>query len=280
MFNQCLGFLNKYKWLILKSALPLSLILLIGFAFLLVGFNLQQAAQGIEGRYALEIFLKDEALPDDIDSLQRFLLQQPAYDSLELVTREDALDRMSNILGEDLTEVLGYNPLPASIIFYPADSYKTRTYLEILKRQVELFDYVEKGVFGGEWLVELERFNAIFLRITNAFLILVMVAYVLLLYMILNHLWLKHQGTAGKLHLLGMSRFNLRLPVYIWSLISALITSIMGLVILAIAASIISNYFIYVRYFEPQHVIAIIVSFTAISVLLTIFKPLKIPLYE
>ena len=82
MFNQCLGFLNKYKLLILKSALPLSLILLIGFAFLLVGYNLQEAAHGIEGRYALEIFLKDEALQEDIDSLRAFLVQQPAYDKL------------------------------------------------------------------------------------------------------------------------------------------------------------------------------------------------------
>ena len=280
MFNQCLGFLNKYKLLILKSALPLSLILLIGFAFLLVGYNLQEAAHGIEGRYALEIFLKDEALQEDIDSLRAFLVQQPAYDKLETVTREDALERMSNILGEDLTEVLGYNPLPVSLIFYPIDSYKNRTYLEILKSQVEKFEYVGKGDFAGEWLEELENFNDIFVRITTAFLILVLIAYILLLYMILNHLWLKHQETAGKLHLLGMSRFNLRLPVYIWALISSVFTSILGLVILAVAASIVSEYFIELQYFEPRHVFAIIISFTAISVLLTIFKPMKIPTYE
>lgn len=280
MFNQCLTFINSYKFLILKSALPLSLILLIGFAFLLVGYNLEEAAQGLESRYSLEIFLRNEATADNVDSLTIFLKHQPSFSKLEIVTQQDAMDKMSDLLDEDLVDVLGYNPLPMSVIFYPVDSYKSRTYLEILKQQVEEFPYVEKGVFAGEWLQELERFNSIFLKITSAFLILVLIAYILLFHMILNHLWIRHEQTAGKLHLLGMSRFQLRLPVYLWSLIMAFITSLVGLMILGIAAGLVSDYLIKLKFFEPRQVIAIIISFTAVSVLFTIFKRMKIPAYE
>ncbi len=280
MFNQCLAFINRYKLLILKAALPLSLILLIGFAFLLVGYNLQAAAQGLEGRYSLEIFLRNEATAANVDSLTIFLRHQPSFSNLEIVTQQDALDKMSNLLDEDLVDVLGYNPLPMSVIFYPSDSYKNRTYLEILKKQVEEFSYVEKGVFAGEWLQELEQFNSIFVKITTVFLVLVLIAYILLFHMILNHLWLKHQQTAGKLHLLGMSRFQLRLPVYLWSLIMAFITCLLGLMILAIASGLVSDYLIKLTYFQPQQVVAIIISFTVISLLFTIFKRMKIPAYE
>jgi cell division transport system permease protein len=280
MFNQCLTFINRYKFLILKSSLPLSLILLIGFAFLLVGYNLQEAAQGLEGRYSLEIFLRNEATANNVDTLTIFLRHQPAFFNLEIVTQQDALDKMSNLLDEDLVDVLGYNPLPMSVIFYPSDSYKSRSYLEILKKQVEEFPFVEKGVFAGEWLQELEQFNSIFIKITSAFLILVLIAYILLFHMILNHLWLKHQQAAGKLHLLGMSRLQLRLPVYIWSLLMAFITSLLGLMILGIAAGLVSDYFIKLKFFQPQQVLAIIISFTIISLLFTIFKRMKIPAYE
>ena len=48
MIPETFRFLLRYKLLIVKSAVPLSLILLIGFAFLLVGFNLQSTIQNYE----------------------------------------------------------------------------------------------------------------------------------------------------------------------------------------------------------------------------------------
>jgi cell division protein FtsX len=275
-----LGFLWKYKLLILKASLPLSLILLLGFAFLLVGYNLEIAARGFESRYALEIFMKTGSSPESLDTLQQFLKAQPAYDKIEIVSQDAALDRMTQILGSDPTEALGYNPLPMSVIFYPKNTYKNRTYLEILKDQVEVIPAVEKGVFAGEWLQELEKFNSIFVKITAFFLLLVLFAYLLLFHMVLNHLWLKHQETAGKMHLLGVSRLGLRLPVYFWSLITALLTSVLALAILGIISNLVSQNFLALRFFLPRHVFAIAMTFTSVTVLLTIFKRMKIPTYE
>jgi len=274
------GFLWKYKLLILKASLPLSLILLLGFAFLLVGYNLEIAARGFENRYSLEIFMKTDSSPESLDTLQHFLKAQPAYDKIEIVSQDAALDRMTSILGSDPTEALGYNPLPMSIIFYPKNTYKNRTYLEILKEQVEANPVVEKGVFAGEWLQELENFYSIFVKITAFFLLLVLFAYLLLFHMTLNHLWLKHQETAGKMHLLGVSRLGLRFPVYFWALITALLTSVLALVLLGIISNLVSQNFLAMRFFLPRHVFAITIIFTSITVLLTIFKRMKIPTYE
>ena len=191
MIPETFRFLLRYKLLIIKSAVPLSLILLIGFAFLLVVFNLQDTIQNYEGRYSLEIFVDNEAGDTMLDSLRLFLENQPACDSIEYISQEAALDRMTSVLGDDPTEVLGYNPLPASLIFYPRPEFKSKTYLEILKKQVEQFSFVEQGVYAGEWLSDLEYFNSVFVRITLIFLVLVLIAYILLFQMTLNHLWLK-----------------------------------------------------------------------------------------
>jgi len=280
MIPETVRFLLRYKLLIIKSAVPLSLILLIGFAFLLVGFNLQDAVQSFEGRYSLEIFLNSEASDDMLDSLQQYLKNQPAYDKIEFISQEAALDRMTSVLGEDPTEVLGYNPLPASLIFYPIPEFKSKTYLEVLKMQVEEFDFVEQGVYAGEWLSDLEYFNTVFVRITLIFLVLVLIAYILLFQMTLNHLWLKYRPTAAKLNLLGLSRSRLRWPFYLWAVISAILNSVLGLVILAFVAGLISEHFINLKFFEPSHISAIIITFSSISILIAIFKRMKIPKYE
>ena len=187
---------------------------------------------------------------------------------------------MTGILGEDPTAVLDYNPLPTSIIFYPNDSHKTRAYLEILKEQMEKNPIVERAIFAGDWLLELENFNTFFVRITSIFLILVVLAYLLLFHMALNHLWLRYRDTAGKLHLLGMSRLRLRLPALVWSLLTGLVTSVLGMILTGIASGLISGNLIALQFFQPRHVFAIVLAFTAISFLLAIFKRMKIPTYE
>lgn len=280
MIAETFRFLVRYKFLLLKSAIPLSMILLLGLAFLLVGFNLQTAVQSYEGRFSLEIFFESDTDDSAIDSLRQFLRQQPAYDHIEYISQQAALKRMTGILGEDPTALLDYNPLPASLIFYPVDDYKNRSYLEILKQQVEQFAYVEQGVFAGEWLSELEDFNQVFVRITLIFLVLVLTAYVLLFHMTINYLWLKYQPIAAKLNLLGMSRIRLRIAVYIWAMISAVLNSVLSLVILGIISDLISKHFIALLFFDPAYVLAVVIVITSISVLLTIFKRMKIPKYE
>jgi cell division protein FtsX len=280
MMRETLRFIFKHKLLILKTALPLSLILLLGYALLLVGYNLETAARGMENRFALEIFIKNDMPEKSVDSLEHYLKLQPACQRTEIISRQAALDRMTGILDEDPTGALGYNPLPMSIVFYPKDSYKNRTYLEILKDQMEKNRIVERAVFAGDWLLELENFNIFFVRITSIFLILVVLAYILLFHMALNHLWLKYRDTAGKLHLLGMSRLRLRLPALAWSLLTGLLTSVLGLILTGIASGLISSNLITLQFFQPRHVFAIIAVFTTISFLLAIFKRMKIPTYE
>jgi len=280
MLSEILIFINSHKILILKASLPMALIILLGLAFLLVGYNLQQAAQGLEERFALEIFIRNDAPAETVDSLRFFLRHQPAYERIETVTQKDALDRMSGILDEDPTDVLGYNPLPMSIVFYPSNSYKTRRYLEILKKQVEENSAVEKAVFAGEWLTELERFNSMFIKASSAFIVLVLGAYILLFHMTLSHLWLKHSSTAAKLHLLGMPRLKIRLPIYIWSLISSAVTIAVAITMLGVISSIVSERFLKLVFFEPRQVAAIIIVFILISLLMAIVKPMKIRSYE
>ncbi len=280
MGSEILIFLNRHKMLILKASLPMALILLLGLAFLLVGYNLQQAAQGLEERFALEIFMRNDTPRETVDSLKYFLRHQPAYERIETVTQKDALDRMSGILGEDPTDVLGYNPLPMSIVFYPTDSYKTRTYLEILKKQVEENPGVEKAVFAGEWLAELERFNSMFIRVSSAFILLVLGAYILLFHMTLSHLWLKHSPTASKLHLMGMPRLKIRMPIYVWSMISATVTIAASMIALGVISSVVSERFLSLVFFEPRHVASIIIVFILVTLLMAVLKPMKIRSYE
>jgi len=280
MMRETLRFILKHKLLILKTALPLSLILLLGYALLLVGYNLETAARSMENRFALEIFIKNDMPEKSFDSLEHYLKLQPACERTEIISRQAALDRMTDILGENPTGALGYNPLPMSIVFYPKDSYKSRTYLEILKEQVEKNRIVERAVFAGDWLLELENFNIFFVKITSIFLILVVLAYILLFHMALNHLWLIYSDDAGKLHLMGMSCLRLRLPALAWSLLTGLLTSVLAMVLTGIASGLISSNLITLQFFQPRHVFAIIVFFTAISFLLAISKRMKIPTYE
>lgn len=280
MLGETFRFIYRYKFLILKTSLPLTLILLIGLVFLLVGYNLEQSVKGFENRYSLEIFLEPTVDSAALDTLKLYLNSQPGFDHLEVVTSQNALDKMTEILGEDPTRVLGYNPLPMSVVFYPSDNYKNRTYLEILKQEVEKFEHTDQAVFAGEWLSELENFNSYFIKVSAVFMVLVVAAYIFLFQMTLSHLWLKHQPDAGKFYLMGLSRFEIRTPVYLWSLCAAIFNILLSFALLKMASDYIDRYFVAVKFFEPQQLVALAIVFSALSIILAIVKPMKIPSYE
>ena len=280
MAKSMLKFFFKFKLLILESTLPLSLILLLGLAMLLIEYNLESAVRSPEKRYALEIFIRSDIPQAKIDSLNHYLRHLPACERTEIISQQTALDRMTEILGEDPTEVLDYNPLPMSIVFFPTDSHKNRSYLQVLKQQVEQDTIVERAIFAGDWLLELENFNSLFVKVTLIFLILAFLSYLMLFRMALNQLWLRYHNYAHKLYLLGMSRFHLRIPTIIWSVVVAVLAGVSSLAILGISTSIITHRMINLQFFPPRLVAGIIAIFIIIHILMAILKRVKIQAYE
>lgn len=102
---------SSYLTSIISISLVLFLLGLIGLLLL----NTRKLSDHVKENIGFSIFLKENVREVDILRLQKKLDAMPFVKSTDYVTKEEAAKEYQEELGEDFTEFLGYNPLPASI---------------------------------------------------------------------------------------------------------------------------------------------------------------------
>jgi cell division transport system permease protein len=102
---------SSYLTSIISISLVLFLLGLIGLLLL----NAKKLSDHVKENIGFSIFLKENIREVDILRLQKRLDAMPFVKSTDYITKEEAVKDYQSELGEDFTEFLGYNPLPASI---------------------------------------------------------------------------------------------------------------------------------------------------------------------
>jgi cell division transport system permease protein len=83
-------------------------------AVLVTRDNLNQGATNLKNRVMIEVFVKDDATPEQTQALERKIRALPAVKSYKYISKEEALRRFRERFGERIIKNLPINPLPAS----------------------------------------------------------------------------------------------------------------------------------------------------------------------
>ncbi len=83
-------------------------------AVLVTRDNLNQGATNLKNRVMIEVFVKDDATPEQTQSLERKIQGMNDVKSYKYISKEEALRRFRERFGERIIANLQINPLPAS----------------------------------------------------------------------------------------------------------------------------------------------------------------------
>ncbi len=83
-------------------------------AVLVTRDNLNQGATSLKNRVMIEVFIKDDATPEQTQSLERKIQGMNEVKSYKYISKEEALRRFRERFGERIVANLPINPLPAS----------------------------------------------------------------------------------------------------------------------------------------------------------------------
>lgn len=83
-------------------------------AVLVTRDNLNQGATNLKNRVMIEVFIKDDATPEQTQSLERKIQGMNDVKSYKYISKEEALRRFRERFGERIISNLSINPLPAS----------------------------------------------------------------------------------------------------------------------------------------------------------------------
>ena len=191
-----------------------------------VGYNTNSLVDFFRSKYSFEIFLQNDVDQDIYTEFINELSENNIIANTELIDKEKSAAIFKEEFGEDVVEMLGYNPLPLSIkVFINEESFEFDQ-VDLLIESINAYDFVDEIEYRGRYIDDIEdQINlAIFL-----FLVFV-IAIIFLSYQIIsNTVNLSMTNRRDFIDILkynGASGMFIKIPFYIESILYSVFGSV------------------------------------------------------
>ena len=159
----------------------------------------------------------------------------PYFSKIEFTSRQQALEQHIDELGEDPTELLGFNPLFDSYDLHPTAEYSTPEGMEEIAEKLEELPQVDRVMYQKDLVQQIER------NINKASVVLMLVAIVLLLIamlLIVNTIRLQiysKRFLINTMTLVGATGWHIKAPFVGKNVLMGLIAGLCALLVLGLS---------------------------------------------
>lgn len=124
----------------------------------LIVLHAKKLSTHVKENIGFRVFIKDNVKEADIIQLQKILDASSFVKSTEYITPQDAAKQLSQDLGEDFIEFLGYNPLPPAIDLRLNADYANIDSINVIEKNLAV-NKIVKEVYYQKSLVEVINQN-------------------------------------------------------------------------------------------------------------------------
>ena len=129
------------------STISVTLVLFLIGSALHFYYNIKSATDSVVNNIKITMVLEDGATKDNIKEAKGILEDMDYVSKSEFVSKEQALKNFSEFIDDELIEVDGFNPLPASFDIYFAKIASVDLSAEAIQRKFEDKSYVDEFLF-------------------------------------------------------------------------------------------------------------------------------------
>ena len=208
-----------------------------------IGFNTNSLIDFFRSKYTFEIFLENDTKSSSYESFINELSTDEIISNIKLIDKEESAKIFEEEFGENVVEMLGYNPLPVSIKVFLSEKDFEFEKVDALIFSIESIDFVDEIEYRGKYINQVEdRINlAIFI-----FLIFVIAIIFLSIQIISNTVKLSMSNRKDFIDILkynGASRFFVKVPFYIESLLHSIFGGLLAFIFVKYLFTGFNSYF-------------------------------------
>lgn len=132
------GKVRKKKFLGTRfiSTISIALVLFVLGLMGLSGIVASELSNLLREQFTITLVLNDRANPSQIETLKQMLEKAPYAHSVRHISKQEALQTLTNELGENPEDFLGYNPLSASIELQLDAAHATSDSISAIEAQI------------------------------------------------------------------------------------------------------------------------------------------------
>jgi cell division transport system permease protein len=140
------------------SVSSITLTIFLTGIFVVFTINLQSWLGFLREKIEIELFIETGSTEKEIEELKNKISNLEAVKEIEYVSKDDAAMRFEKEFGQNVYEVLEFNPFPPSIIIRLNQGYQNPTAISELKKRLELFANVDEVFYKKPLLEKIDKY--------------------------------------------------------------------------------------------------------------------------
>ena len=153
------GMKNLWRHKLTTFTAVFTLFLALFFVGLLAtaGTNTHKILQYLRTKYKIEVFFKQDVSNDEAIGYIYRIKQIKGVRTATIIEKEDAIRIFKDQFGENIIDILGYNPLPVSAVVNINRTSRDRLSVEPIINEIKAINQVDEVRYQGSLINKIER---------------------------------------------------------------------------------------------------------------------------
>ena len=191
------------------------------------GNNTHKVLHYLRSKYKTEVFFKQDVSNEEAVGLIHRIKKIKGVRTATIIEKEDAMRIFMDQFGENITDILGYNPLPVSAVVNVDRTRRDPLRVEPIIKEIRTIDRVEEIRYQGNLINKIEmNYKRVSDRFPYFSSIIIFIA-VLIIYNTIKLSVYSRRDLIRSLQLTGATRLFVKLPFIIEGIFIGLISAIL-----------------------------------------------------
>ena len=191
------------------------------------GNNTHKVLHYLRSKYKIEVFFKQDVSNEEAVGLIHRIKKIKGVRTATIIEKEDAMRIFKDQFGENITDILGYNPLPVSSVINVDRTRSDPLRVEPIIKEIRTIDRVEEIRYQGNLINKIEmNYKRVSDRFPYFSGIIIFIA-VLIIYNTIKLSVYSRRDLIRSLQLIGATRLFVKLPFIIEGIFIGLISVIL-----------------------------------------------------
>ena len=240
------GFKNvwRHRSSALSSIFSIYLTLIVSGSLLIVSQNTNKLVEYLRDKYKIEVFFKNDVSEKRVDELAQDFKSLNGVSSITIISKKDAEKIFKSQFGDDILNILGYNPLPASCVINLKKDWPTKIDIKPIISNLQKYSEVDEVNHQGKLISRIENYYERFLKVMVG---IVSIAIIIAVFIITNTVRLtilSKKELIKSLQLIGATKWFVKGPFIIEGFVHGILAAVLSLYTI-IGILNFSKYFVY-----------------------------------
>ena len=234
----------RHKSSAVSSVFSIYLTLLVAGSLLIVSQNTNKLIEYLREKYKIEVFFKDGVTEDRVVELSEEFKKLNGIRSITVISKKDAEKIFKSQFGDDILNLLGYNPLPVSCVINLKKDWPSKIELQPIIINLKKFREVDEVNHQGKLISRIENYYESFLKIMIG---VVSFALIIAVFIISNTVRLtvySKRDLIKSLQLIGATKSFIKAPFLIEGIVHGFMATVLAVYTL-LGALEFSKYIVY-----------------------------------